>query len=216
MNANSRLPRADPSRRLNHIINVAADEFGRSGYGSTSMAKISASLGGSKATLYKYFRSKKSLFEEVIRNKSSHVIADLRDSPEKEKIDFESLLTVFGKKFLENLLTDEAIQIFRMVHGDGVRFPEAAAAFHRNGPEVAYAALTLTIERYTFEGLIDCPQPRLAAEQFIGMLRSDIHLKVAIGAARRPTDVEIEKHVAHAARVFSRGLALSPKIPTSN
>jgi putative transposase len=40
--------------------------YARDGYGQTSMSSIAAALGGSKATLYKYFPSREALFETAM------------------------------------------------------------------------------------------------------------------------------------------------------
>ena len=37
------------------------------GYGATSMSTIAARVGGSKATLYHYFKSKEELFDAFVR-----------------------------------------------------------------------------------------------------------------------------------------------------
>ena len=53
-------PRSDAKRRA--IIAVAREAFLARGYAATSMSEIAANLGGSKGTLYNYFRSKEELF----------------------------------------------------------------------------------------------------------------------------------------------------------
>ncbi len=59
--ASSDSPRSDAKRRA--IIDVARAAFLAEGYAATSMSEIAAKLGGSKGTLYNYFRSKEELFE---------------------------------------------------------------------------------------------------------------------------------------------------------
>src|ERR1700731_2894878 len=58
--APSDLSRSDAKRRA--IIAVAREVFLAQGYAATSMSEIAARLGGSKGTLYNYFRSKEELF----------------------------------------------------------------------------------------------------------------------------------------------------------
>jgi AcrR family transcriptional regulator len=45
------------------IIEVARQVFFEEGYAAASMSTIAARLGGSKGTLYNYFKSKEELFE---------------------------------------------------------------------------------------------------------------------------------------------------------
>src|SRR5579871_4719106 len=52
--------RSDARRRA--ILEVGREVFLAQGYAAASMSEIAAKLGGSKGTLYNYFRSKEELF----------------------------------------------------------------------------------------------------------------------------------------------------------
>lgn len=201
-----RLGRTSPDERREHILVVAAEAFALEGYGITSMSTIAARLGGSKATLYKYFASKEELFQAVMQRKSEAVIGPLEELADTSK-DPEALLTAFGTIFLSRLCQPDALDIHRTVHGEGQRFPEVARTFFAYGPDAAYAILTPALERFHLEGRIDCPDPRLAAEQFFAMVRGDIHMRVSSGLIPPPPDAEIERQVSHAVRIFLRGIA---------
>ena len=58
------LSRGDAKRRA--ILDVASEVFLAQGYAETSMSEIAAKVGGSKGTLYNYFRSKEELFSAFI------------------------------------------------------------------------------------------------------------------------------------------------------
>ncbi|MEO6377128.1 MAG: helix-turn-helix domain-containing protein, partial [Caulobacteraceae bacterium] len=62
------LPRAGRDLRRQAILNVACEAFLAEGYAAVSMSAIAATLGGSKATLYAYFRSKAELFAAVMED----------------------------------------------------------------------------------------------------------------------------------------------------
>jgi hypothetical protein len=97
------------------------------------------------------------------------------------------------------------------VHGEGQRFPELARTFFACGPDAAYAVLTPALARFHTAGLVDCPDPRLAAEQFLAMVRGDLHLRVSSGLVPPPTPAEIERQVAHAVRIFVRGISVQDR-----
>src|ERR1700722_18233744 len=59
-------------QRREHIINVAREIFFEQGYSAASMSRIAARLGGSKGTLYNYFKSKEELFEAQVRDMCSY------------------------------------------------------------------------------------------------------------------------------------------------
>ncbi len=56
--------------KRNAILKAAEELFRKKGYQNTSMSEITAKLGGSKATVYGYFKSKKLLFEAVMNGAS--------------------------------------------------------------------------------------------------------------------------------------------------
>lgn len=204
--AKARLGRQSPDERRENILAVAAEAFALEGYGITSMSSIAARLGGSKATLYKYFASKEELFHAVMQRKCEAVIGPLEELADNSP-DPATLLKAFGKIFLSRLCQPDAIVIHRTVHAEAERFPEVARTFFAYGPEAAYSVLTPALARFDAMGLIDCPDPRLAAEQFLAMVRGDIHLRVSSGLIPPPDEAEIERQVAHAVGIFVRGIA---------
>lgn len=204
--ASQRLGRTSPDERREHILSVASEIFAREGYGVSSMSSIAALLGGSKATLYKYFASKEELFHAVMQRKCEAVIGPLEQLAGSSP-DPATLLLAFGKIFLSRLCQPDAIVIHRTVHAEAERFPEVARTFFSYGPDAAYAVLTPALARFHAEGVIDCPDPRLAAEQFLGMVRGDLHLRVSSGLIPPPDEAEIERQVSHAVGIFVRGIA---------
>ena len=58
-------------QRREAILNVAREVFFEQGYSAASMSTIAARLGGSKGTLYNYFKSKEELFEAQVRGRRS-------------------------------------------------------------------------------------------------------------------------------------------------
>lgn len=204
--AKGRLGRQSPDERRENILAVAAEAFALEGYGITSMSTIAAKLGGSKATLYKYFTSKEELFQAVMQRKCEAVIGPLEELADSST-DPATLLTAFGKVFLSRLCQPDAIVIHRTVLAEAERFPEIARTFFAYGPEAAYSVLTPALARFHAEGLIDCPDPRLAAEHFLGMVRGDIHLRVSSGLIPLPDEAEIERQVSHAVGIFVRGIS---------
>src|SRR3546814_15841215 len=52
--------------RRSAIVAIAQQAFSEQGFGGTSMSAIAARMGGSKATLWAYFPSKKDLFAAAL------------------------------------------------------------------------------------------------------------------------------------------------------
>src|ERR1700731_428462 len=121
-------PRLDRDARREAILDVAEDVFLEEGFAAASMSTIAARLGGSKGTLYNYFKSKEELFEAFVRR----ACARLRDELERFPHDgaLRERLVQMAEDFLGHLLSPEAIAVHRLVVGEGERFPELARLFY--------------------------------------------------------------------------------------
>ncbi len=201
-----RLTRSCPEERRDSIIAVAAEAFAQEGYGATSMSTIAGRLGGSKATLYKYFPSKDQLFEAVMQQRCERVLAPLRDLRSSDSDDLETLLAGFGARFLIKIYEPQALDVHRLIQSEGGRFPELAQAFFRAGPDAVLDELGATLSRFVARGRIACDDVILAAGQFLGMLRGDRHLRFSSGLLPAPDPDEIDHHARHAAHIFVHGL----------
>ena len=63
--------RVKSEARRQAIIDVAKEAFCRQGFEATSMSEIASRVGGSKATLYNYFRSKEEIFIAVMESSAT-------------------------------------------------------------------------------------------------------------------------------------------------
>ncbi len=178
------------------------------------MSTIAARLGGSKATLYKYFPSKEQLFEAVMQQRCESVLAPLRDLRGSNSDDLEVLLAGFGARFLVKIYEPQALDVHRLIQSEGGRFPELAEAFFRAGPNAVVDELSSTLTRFVARGLIVCDDVTLAAGQYLGMLRGDRHLRFSSGLLPAPEPDEIDHHARHAAQIFVRGLM--PRVPAAH
>jgi AcrR family transcriptional regulator len=88
--------RTKSEERRQAMVATAAELFLQRGYEATSMAEICSRVGGSKATLYGYFKSKEELFLSVMKmlaeERMSHAYARLVPGG-----DIAAALQAFGK-----------------------------------------------------------------------------------------------------------------------
>ena len=179
--------------------------FLNEGYGATSMSSIADRLGGSKATLYKYFPSKEQLFEEMMLLSCTVFLASLREVKDEEA-DFKTFLKVLGDRYLRGLLAHEAIKLNRLVHAEGHRFPEVAAAWFRTGPDASRTFLEERLAAFADRGEIICSDPRLTAEQFFGLVRTDLVTRIICGVEPMPNKSKIDTQVEAAVQTITSGL----------
>src|SRR3954465_6909653 len=110
--------RLNRDERRDHILAVARECFLRAGYAGCSMSVIAARLGGSKGTLYNYFRSKEELFEAFVRRACLRFAENLSTAPSAEGGVGERLIH-FPRAFQTHLLSPDAIATQRLVVGEG-------------------------------------------------------------------------------------------------
>jgi AcrR family transcriptional regulator len=149
--------------RRDAILDVAQECFLADGYGLTSMSTIAARLGGSKGTLYNYFKSKEELFSAVIERSCARMQTLLALSAEG---DVRECLLRLAQGIQEYLLSPEAIAINRIVVSEGQRFPELARLFYEAGPRQSMAGGGRIIRRLMDAGQLRKADPVVATQQF--------------------------------------------------
>lgn len=198
-----RLSRLDPAERRADIMAKASELFLEEGFAATSMSRIARAVGGSKATLYKYFPTKESLFEAMMEARVQVVLGRLGDA-DLPRDDPAAYLQAVGERLLGSIYAPEPIAMHRVVIGDGFRSPDMARAFFRIGPDRARQMITDQIARFHAQGLLHCPDAAVAAEDFAALLRGDTHVRAVCGERPVPGEAEIAVHVARVVDMVMR------------
>ncbi|MBS1182945.1 MAG: TetR/AcrR family transcriptional regulator [Proteobacteria bacterium] len=164
--------RSKTDEKRNAIIEAATAVFEEVGYQRASMAMISARLGGSKATLYGYFRSKEQLFAtvmtSVLEETGEGILAGLSSSD-----DIATVLRRFGRQYLDLITQPEIMAIQRTVLSEGQNSTLGREVYEL-GPQRGVMAMTEFFAARTAAGDIDPPSPELAALHFKGLLEVGI------------------------------------------
>lgn len=193
--------RLSRDQRRETIIEVAREVFLEEGYAAASMSTIAARLGGSKGTLYNYFRSKEELFEANIRSGCARIAADMFDPFMHERPVAETL-TEFGRRYLAHIFSDWAIRTFRLIVTEAARSPELARIFYEAGPAVGLRKLQEYFEAARARGLIKAPDCARAADQFMCLCRGHLHFSYVLNLERTPSSAQIEAQVEAAVIAF--------------
>jgi TetR/AcrR family transcriptional repressor of mexJK operon len=192
-----------PKRRA--IMEAATELFAARGYGAVSMDAIAKAADVSKATLYAHFESKDSLFATIVRAACEENLSLGGDMPGGVAADgtgdLEAALHAIGGRILRFFLRDLSLAIHRLVIAESVRFPELGRAFYENGPMAGRRNLATWMAR---QPGLTVPEPEIAAEQFLGLLRAGLYLRATLGLEPRPDDTAIETVVTAAVRTFLR------------
>lgn len=185
------------------IIDTASVLFLQEGYEGLSMDRVQQKVGGSKRTLYQHFKNKDELFATIVTNISDRVLAALDTDIEKTH-DIRVTLQIMGERYLDVLLSPDGLALYRAVASSAVCFPELSKTFFKNGPDRASRHLSKIFRNEMNAGRLHIVSPDLAAGQFLGAVRGDLHL-ACIFAARKPTRKAIKDAVKHAVGIFLAG-----------
>lgn len=189
--------------RREAILDVAQACFLAGGYAATSMSTIAASLGGSKGTLYNYFKNKEELFAAMMQRLCGALQDTLFDvGPEVG--DAEARLSHMSRAFLGHLMTAEAMGIQRLVISEGGRFPELGRVFYEAGPRIVLGRIGDYLGELMAAGRLRRADPLAAAQHFMDLAISGVYWPRMWGAIADPTPAEIDVHVARAVDTFLR------------
>ena len=197
------VPRASArDQRREMIMNVAREVFFEQGYTAASMSTIAARLGGSKGTLYNYFKSKEELFEAQVREMcgaaADRILEVAADGEPRET------LTRLGEQYLQHLYSQQTVQMFRILVAEAQRSPELARVFYEVGPARGQKGLESYLVAAKARGLIQAVDCALAAEQFLSLCKGRMHLQFLLNLIPALTPAQIRVQIGQAVDAFMK------------
>jgi TetR/AcrR family transcriptional repressor of mexJK operon len=192
-----------PTEKAESILTAAQHMFLASGFGAVSMDAIAREAGASKATLYAYFSSKEELFGAVVAREGERYFRGF-SARELDPGDVEKSLTEIAQRFLQLVLSPDAIAVNRITIAEAVRFPQLGEVFWRSGPERTRTQIEAFLRRANETGTLSVADPKLAAEQFISLMRSDLHLRQLLRLDAPPQPAELREAAGAAVATFLR------------
>ena len=158
------------------VLAAAEGAFLAPGFGAVSMDVIAREAGVSKATVYAHFANKEELFGAVIARLSERRFHGF-SAEALDPRDIEASLLTIASRFLDLVLSPEAIALNRTIIGEVSRFPALGEVFWAAGPERTRVQIEAFFRRAVAAGSLAIPDARLAAEQFVALARGEIHLR---------------------------------------
>jgi TetR/AcrR family transcriptional repressor of mexJK operon len=189
------------SGKARQILSAAKRVFMERGFGAASMDMIAREAGVSKATLYAHYVSKERLFALMV-NETCLSHSSLLEPGALDVGDFRGALSQIGDRFIGLLLAPESLAIHRIVVAETRRFPELGRSFYDSGPLIMQARLASFLERGVEAGAITLADPPLAAQQFVAMLKTELHMKAVLGLQAEFSEPEKRRVVDAAVEVF--------------
>ncbi|WP_347303434.1 TetR/AcrR family transcriptional regulator [Croceibacterium sp. TMG7-5b_MA50] len=200
--------RQEPSprqqERRDAIVAAARRSFLDKGYAATSMSGLLDSVGGSKATLWGYFRSKEELFAAVIED----LTASFRQQIETDLLTpgvMEETLVQFCRSFVRRLTCPDGVATWRLIMAESNRFPEVGRIFYQEAAGriervlASYLQQQIDSGRLRDEGALDM------ARLLMGMHKAGLNRRLWGVEPADGTDAEAEarKFVGYFLRLFA-------------
>ena len=150
------------------IVGAAERLFLKSGFGGVSMDELAEEAGVARRTLYNQFASKEDILREMLLRVSARIGGVLPPGIETQG-DAEDVLRLIARAVLTFQTPTEFVGLLRMTVADARQFPWIATAFD--------SVLKPYLDRFacylahlTSVGVLDCRDPLLAAQQFLGLI----------------------------------------------
>ncbi|WP_433966527.1 TetR/AcrR family transcriptional regulator [Tunturiibacter gelidiferens] len=171
------------------IVAAARRAFLDSGYAQTSMDGIAELAEVSVKTIYRHFENKDELFSAVMQA----VCHDNGVAPGEQNVASLALrypwfddasvqgLTAGGKEYLDHVLSDEQLSLYRVVTRDAHRFPELGRRYQREVVSGRTEIFVKYIDRCARTNKWKVKSPRSAGNVFEALLRAGLFEEVLHG-----------------------------------
>lgn len=200
------------AERRRAIIAVARRVFLRHGYGNTSMSAIAAAIGGSKTTLWSYFKNKNELFDAVVDDMIDQYGEALR-FPLSPEGDLRTTLEAYAVSVLTTITRPQVVALHRVIAGEAARFPQLGAAMEEKAILRAHARLSEWLATQIATGRMDGADPHLMARQFGALCQGGEFHRHVVGASPRPSPEVIAAEAAQLTEMFLRAYARRAEQP---
>ncbi len=191
------------------IVAGARRAFARGGYNGTSVDDVIAEAGVARRTLYQHFSSKEELFAAIIRDQCERLVAPLRGWP--ADADPKEALTDFGENMIRIVMSDQSLDLYRLVIAESKRFPELGRAFYQSGHGTSSPLLAGYLAEQTRIGTLTVDNPEHAADLFFAMISTTLRMRHLTAVTRKPSAKQCQEWVKQAVVFFLAGCRYAPK-----
>jgi AcrR family transcriptional regulator len=189
------------------ILTAAHGHFLRHGFAGASMDALASSAGVSVKTIYSHFDNKEALFNKaMVAACTDHLLTGQLPSDEELRARFpwfaqptQRGLMEAGKTYLDHLLSEEQLALYRVVTQDAARFPELGRQYQKNFVRGRTGILTAYLNNLAHQKNWKRRDALLDAKLYEALLRGGI-FEEALQGLLAVTDVTIETHARSASK----------------
>ncbi|MWA15501.1 TetR/AcrR family transcriptional regulator [Streptomyces sp. BA2] len=198
--------REGSTRKRAAILSAARELFLADGFDRTSVDAIAGRAEVSKRTVYDYFGDKQTLLQAAVDTVGQSLITTIRRilddtlTDPTEAADLEDVLVTFSMRIATDMLgSAEYATLQRLVRARSGHLPGGGENAMADTPDEALAE---RFAAFAEAGLLDVPDARLAADQFIA-LTFNVALN-RFGSANAAEDARVRPLLVEGVRTFLR------------
>jgi Transcriptional regulator len=192
------------------ILAAAKELFLEHRYDGVNLERVAERAGVSRQTVYNRFGSKENVFREMVRYHWSAfpgpghpALSDMPGDADDATASAEDVLRAFARSLRHFAAETDQIRFARLVVAESARLPWIADEFYRLGKGPVLAAFVSRLDALVGRGLLDCPDTRLAARQFMGLIQEFLVWPRVMAFTQETADQpEPEVVIEEAIRVF--------------
>lgn len=191
-------------RKRGAILAAARELFIADGFDRTKMDEIASRAGVSKRTVYDYYGDKRTLLLAVVDEALSALRSSVHRAIEEFLVDLqdvEAALIGFARAVTTSALgSSDYVALMRLLSMQSAELPELHdGRWSGAEPQVAVAKCFTALHR---QGLLEAPDPRLAAEHFVALTVLPIATRPARAPGPDPTATD--QMIVDGVRAFLR------------
>ncbi len=159
------------ARDSDPVLRAARTLFLEAGYDGVNLQRVATRAGVSRQTLYNRFGSKEAVFEAMLEQHWAAFADGMQISAETKATSASKALRQVAERILGFIDATDQIAFTRLVVAEASRRPWIAETFYRVGKAPLLRSFVALLRQLEDAGAIDCPDPALAARQFLGLIQ---------------------------------------------
>jgi len=167
------------------------------------MDAIATEAGVSKLTVYSHFKDKETLFFQAIRARCEEQMPEtLFDMDVAGPLPGQ--LEAIARAFFALVTAPDALALHRLLVARSGASDRLVDLFLEAGPQVVLADFEEFLQRHIRAGRLEIADAARAAQQFLSLIKGELHARMLCGSCRPVLQEEIDAHVRATVDFFLR------------
>jgi AcrR family transcriptional regulator len=196
--------REEARAKRRQILDGARQVFSHESYERSTVDRIAARARVSKATVYRHYGDKRSLFVAVVVDTCEEMSRDLECGWEEQGEDLEEALRAMGERVVRMSLSSTVIALHRQAITESERIPEIARTVFECGTLAIQQAVAARLRRWAEAGVLEIEDARSAAIAFLALCGGDLVIRARLGVLQLSADEEILSTIRRGTAIFLR------------